>query len=65
MAARILLADSPEDLMRDQHVFSQANLAVGNAIGRSHRAKVRLASDEAKAGRRGGRWRSGTPNSPS
>ncbi|MGW3307137.1 peptidoglycan DD-metalloendopeptidase family protein [Streptomyces sp. NPDC001073] len=49
MAARILLADSPEDLMRDQHVFSQADLAVGNAIGRSHRAEVRLASDEAKA----------------
>ncbi len=49
MAARIILADSPEDLMRDQQVFSQADLAVGNAIGRSHRAEVRLAADEAKA----------------
>lgn len=49
MAARIILADSPEELMRDQHVFSQADLAVGNAIGRSRRAEVRLAADEAKA----------------
>ena len=49
MAARIILADSPEDLMRDQHVFSQADLAVGNALGRSHRAEVRLAGDEARA----------------
>ncbi|MFI6543438.1 peptidoglycan DD-metalloendopeptidase family protein [Streptomyces prunicolor] len=49
MAARIILADSPEDLMRDQHVFSQADLAVVNALGRSHRAEVRLAGDEAKA----------------
>ncbi|MEV6480487.1 M23 family metallopeptidase [Streptomyces sp. NPDC051576] len=49
MVARIVLADSPEDLMRDQHVFSQADLAVGNAIGRSRRAEVRLAADEAKA----------------
>ncbi|MFJ3896052.1 peptidoglycan DD-metalloendopeptidase family protein [Streptomyces sp. NPDC090083] len=49
MAARIILADSPEELMRDQHVFSQADLAVGNAIGRSHRAEKRLASDRAKA----------------
>lgn len=48
MAARIILADSPEELMRDQHVFSQVDLAVGNAIGRSHRAEVRLAADEAK-----------------
>lgn len=49
MAARIILADSPEDLMRDQHVFSQADLAVANAIGRSRRAEVRLAADEVKA----------------
>lgn len=49
MAARIILADSPEDLMRDQHAFSQADLAVENAIGRSHRAEVQLAADEARA----------------
>jgi len=49
MAARIILASSPEELMRDQHMFSQADLAVGNAIGKSHRAEARLAVDQAKA----------------
>jgi murein DD-endopeptidase MepM/ murein hydrolase activator NlpD len=45
----MLLAGSPDQLMRGQHVFSQANLAVDNAIGRSRRAEARLAADEAKA----------------
>ncbi|MFI2431697.1 peptidoglycan DD-metalloendopeptidase family protein [Streptomyces sp. NPDC018693] len=48
-AAQIVLADSPEELMRGQHAFSQANLAVDNAIGKSRRAEQRLAASEAKA----------------
>ncbi|MGC0330884.1 murein DD-endopeptidase MepM/ murein hydrolase activator NlpD [Streptomyces sp. SAI-170] len=49
VAAQIVLAGSPEQLMRGQHVFSQANMAVDNAIGKSRRAQERLAADEAKA----------------
>jgi murein DD-endopeptidase MepM/ murein hydrolase activator NlpD len=48
LAAQIILADSPEELMRNQHVFSQADLAVANAIGKSRRAETRLAADEAR-----------------
>ncbi|MFE2041750.1 peptidoglycan DD-metalloendopeptidase family protein [Streptomyces sp. NPDC059477] len=48
-AARILLAVNPEELMRNQHVFSQTNTAVGNAIDKSVRAERRLAADEARA----------------
>ncbi|MFI7408217.1 peptidoglycan DD-metalloendopeptidase family protein [Streptomyces sp. NPDC049627] len=49
LTAQIILAKSPEQLMRGQHVFSQTNLAVGNAIEKSRRAEKRLATDEAKA----------------
>jgi murein DD-endopeptidase MepM/ murein hydrolase activator NlpD len=49
LTAQIILAGSPDELMRGQHVFSQANLAVGNAIDKSRRAEARLAADEAKA----------------
>ncbi|MGW1800615.1 M23 family metallopeptidase [Streptomyces sp. NPDC001984] len=49
LTAQILLADGPDELMRGQHVFSQTDLAVSNALGRSRRAEVRLAADEAKA----------------
>ncbi|KPI26996.1 M23 family metallopeptidase [Streptomyces sp. NPDC054962] len=49
VVAQLLLAGSPDKLMRGQHVFSQANLAVDNAIGKNRRAEARLAADEAKA----------------
>jgi murein DD-endopeptidase MepM/ murein hydrolase activator NlpD len=49
VAAQMILADSPDDLMRGQHAFSQAHLAVNNAISKNRRAEARLAADEAKA----------------
>ncbi|MFD9430697.1 peptidoglycan DD-metalloendopeptidase family protein [Streptomyces sp. NPDC060002] len=49
VVAQLVLAGSPDKLMRGQHVFSQANLAVDNAIGKNRRAETRLAADEAKA----------------
>ncbi|MCX4763380.1 peptidoglycan DD-metalloendopeptidase family protein [Streptomyces sp. NBC_01275] len=49
VAAQLVLAHSPDELMRAQHVFSQADLAVDNAIGKSRRAEARLAEDESKA----------------
>jgi murein DD-endopeptidase MepM/ murein hydrolase activator NlpD len=49
LAAQIILADGPDELMRNQHVFSQADMAVSNAIGKSRRAEARLAADEAEA----------------
>ncbi|MEU5364939.1 M23 family metallopeptidase [Streptomyces sp. NPDC005925] len=49
MAVRMVLADSPEELMRGQHVVWQARLALGNAVSRSRRAESRLAADEARA----------------
>ncbi|MER5430963.1 M23 family metallopeptidase [Streptomyces sp. NPDC002588] len=49
LAAQLVLASSPDALMRGQHVFSQVNLAVGNAIGKSRRARARLSADEARA----------------
>ncbi|MFR9794507.1 peptidoglycan DD-metalloendopeptidase family protein [Streptomyces sp. MS06] len=49
LAARIILADSPEELMRGQHFFSQADTAVNQAISRSRHAEARLTADEAKA----------------
>lgn len=49
LTAQIILAKSPDELMRSHRAFSQANLAVDNAIERSRRAEARLAADEAKA----------------
>ncbi|MEU6143357.1 M23 family metallopeptidase [Streptomyces sp. NPDC047081] len=49
LTAQIILAKSPDELMRGQHVFSQANLALENAVGKSRRAEARLAADEKKA----------------
>ncbi|MBZ6196509.1 M23 family metallopeptidase [Streptomyces olivaceus] len=49
LTARVLLSDSPEELLRGQRVVSRANLAVNRAIGRSLRAQDRLAADEARA----------------
>lgn len=42
-AARLLLADSPEELMRGQRLMWQADLAVTNAVGKTQRAAARLA----------------------
>lgn len=47
--AQLLLADSPEDLMNGQRAASQADLAVSNAISKTHRAERRLAADERRA----------------
>ncbi|MGW7263104.1 peptidoglycan DD-metalloendopeptidase family protein [Streptomyces sp. NPDC054842] len=47
--AQLLLADSPEELMRGQRAVWQADLAVNNAVSKSRRAETRLAADEAKA----------------
>ncbi|NGO10676.1 M23 family metallopeptidase [Streptomyces sp. HC44] len=47
--AQMLLADSPEELMRGQRAVWQADLAVNNAVTKSRRAEARLAADEAKA----------------
>ncbi|MDC0768424.1 M23 family metallopeptidase [Streptomyces sp. HD] len=49
LTAQIILAKSPDQLMRGQRVFSQTNLVVGNAIEKSRRAEARLSRDEAKA----------------
>ena len=49
LTAQIILAGSPEELMRGQHVFSQTQLVVNNAIDKSRRAESRLVADEAKA----------------
>jgi murein DD-endopeptidase MepM/ murein hydrolase activator NlpD len=47
--AQLLLADSPEELMRGQRAVWQADLAVNNAVAKSRRAEARLAADEEKA----------------
>ncbi len=47
--ARMLLAKSPEELMRGRHALWRADLAVENAVTKSRRAETRLAADEAKA----------------
>lgn len=47
--AQMLLADSPEELMRGQRAVWQADLAVNNAVTKSRRAEARLAADEEKA----------------
>ncbi|WP_221348861.1 peptidoglycan DD-metalloendopeptidase family protein [Streptomyces beigongshangae] len=46
---RMLLAESPEELMRGQRAVRRADLAVSNAVTRSRRADARLADDEARA----------------
>ncbi|KUN24365.1 peptidase M23 [Streptomyces antibioticus] len=49
LTAQIILAGSPEQLMRGQQAFSQTNLAVNNAIEKSRRAEAKLAADETEA----------------
>ncbi|RVU27228.1 M23 family peptidase [Streptomyces antnestii] len=49
LAAQMLLADSPEDLMRGQRVLWQADLAVNNAVAKSSRAERKLAADQRAA----------------
>lgn len=48
-AAQLILADSPDALMRGQHVLAQAHLALAGSVARSRRAEARFAADEAKA----------------
>ncbi|MEU5700586.1 peptidoglycan DD-metalloendopeptidase family protein [Streptomyces aurantiacus] len=47
--ARMLLAKSPEELMRGRYALWRADLAVDNAVAKSRRAETRLTADEAKA----------------
>ena len=47
--AQLLLAESPEELMRGQRVVRQTELAVEHAVTRSRRADILLAAHEAKA----------------
>ncbi|MEU6661690.1 peptidoglycan DD-metalloendopeptidase family protein [Streptomyces sp. NPDC046821] len=49
LAAQMLLADSPEDLMRGQRAVWQADLAVNNAVAKSRRAERKLADDQSAA----------------
>ncbi|MGW3493312.1 peptidoglycan DD-metalloendopeptidase family protein [Streptomyces sp. NPDC001020] len=49
LAAQVILAKTPEDLMRSQHVFSQADLAVETMVAKSRRAEARLAAVQAQA----------------
>ncbi|WP_037674799.1 M23 family metallopeptidase [Streptomyces griseus] len=49
VAAQIILAGSPDELMRGQQVFSRQNMAVANALGKSRRAEARLSADERRA----------------
>jgi murein DD-endopeptidase MepM/ murein hydrolase activator NlpD len=46
---RLLLADSPEELMRGHRVVRQAHLEVDEAVSRSRRAEARLVADEKQA----------------
>ncbi|GKQ38622.1 peptidase [Streptomyces sp. A012304] len=48
-AAQVVLARSPDELMRGQHAFERTSLAVDNAIDKHRRAEARLAADEAQA----------------
>ncbi|MFF8485044.1 M23 family metallopeptidase [Streptomyces antibioticus] len=49
VAAQIILADDPERMLRSQHAFSQAQLDLDTALGKSRRAEARLAADESRA----------------
>ncbi|MFH8802811.1 M23 family metallopeptidase [Streptomyces sp. NPDC017936] len=49
LVAQLVMARGPDDLMRGQHLFSQASLGVANVIARSRRAETRLAAEEARA----------------
>jgi murein DD-endopeptidase MepM/ murein hydrolase activator NlpD len=49
VAAELILADDPDALMRGQHIFAQANLALAGSVDRSRRAEARFAADEEKA----------------
>jgi murein DD-endopeptidase MepM/ murein hydrolase activator NlpD len=48
VAAQLVLAGTPDALMRGQHLVSQANLALANSLGKNRRAEARLAADESK-----------------
>ncbi|MEU5956005.1 M23 family metallopeptidase [Streptomyces sp. NPDC047525] len=49
--AQLLLADSPEELMRGQRLLWQADLAVTNAVTKTQRAAARLADAKRTADR--------------
>jgi murein DD-endopeptidase MepM/ murein hydrolase activator NlpD len=49
LTAQIILADTPDQLMRGRQIFSQTQLAVNNAIDKSRRAEARLQADQAKS----------------
>ncbi|GAA3126709.1 murein hydrolase activator EnvC family protein [Streptomyces rectiviolaceus] len=49
--AQLLLADSPEELMRGQRLLGQADLAVTHAVSKTQRAAARLADAKRTADR--------------
>lgn len=49
--AQLLLADSPEELMRGQRLMGQADLAVTNAVTKTQKAAARLAAAKSTADR--------------
>ncbi|MFI8188415.1 peptidoglycan DD-metalloendopeptidase family protein [Streptomyces sp. NPDC085946] len=49
VAARMLLAEDPDQVMRGQQALSRAQAALDRAIAKSRRAEARLAADEARA----------------
>lgn len=51
LTARLLLADDPEELLRGRRALGQADLAVTNAVARTQRAAVRLATAQRSADR--------------
>ncbi|MEV2252355.1 peptidoglycan DD-metalloendopeptidase family protein [Streptomyces sp. NPDC050147] len=50
-AAQLLLADSPEELMRGQRLIGQADLVVTNAVGKTQRAAARIGDAKRAADR--------------
>lgn len=49
IAARMVLADDPQEMMRGQHAVWKTQVAVDRAVGKSRRAEAALAADEAEA----------------
>lgn len=49
VAARMVLADDPQEMLRGQHAVWKAQVAVDHAVGQSRRAEAALAADEAEA----------------
>ncbi|MGW6057211.1 M23 family metallopeptidase [Streptomyces sp. NPDC055189] len=51
LTAQLLLAESPEELMRGRRLMGRADLAVTHAVGKTRRAAARLADAKGRADR--------------